>query len=480
MSRRNPMPEFADAPIKLFGRSIQLPDSNSPQSAAAAADSAELDASSSAETADGYADTGTKELDNGTAAESLTENGKSPEKFQEHEDMEDTDVKTREQQVTKNDADSDEKVLKKPDKVLPCPRCHSMETKFCYFNNYNVNQPRHFCKSCQRYWTAGGTIRNVPVGAGRRKNKQIGSQFQSLVMSPNGGPVTHMNLLNSADPSGVSSGLCSPTGFAIETKDACQNGNDPPLCNSVATLLTLNDHSKPMENSGNACREGIALPSVSVSTQNVFPKEVAQVGQVGSSGSHIAPLPSLQGYTGPPNYPWNIGWTAGMAYNADGGHTVLVPWSFPPMATVPKFCSPTPGVFPLVPPPYWNWDAGAWNLQSNNLSPSSSAGNSSCSGNTSPLGKHSRDLNSQAEEATEKCLWVPKTLRIDDPDEAAKSSIWTTLGIKPDDRAPFSKCKPLKELLRKSDCDVPASEGEQTLQANPAAHSRFKAFQESS
>jgi hypothetical protein len=49
-----------------------------------------------------------------------------------------------------------------------------METKFCYFNNYNVNQPRHFCKGCQRYWTAGGALRNVPVGAGRRKNKPPG------------------------------------------------------------------------------------------------------------------------------------------------------------------------------------------------------------------------------------------------------------------------------------------------------------------
>ncbi len=26
-------------------------------------------------------------------------------------------------------------------------------------------------QACQRYWTAGGTLRNVPVGAGRRKNK---------------------------------------------------------------------------------------------------------------------------------------------------------------------------------------------------------------------------------------------------------------------------------------------------------------------
>ncbi|KAF8715804.1 hypothetical protein HU200_026756 [Digitaria exilis] len=54
---------------------------------------------------------------------------------------------------------------------LPCPRCRSRDTKFCYFNNYNVNQPRHFCRACHRYWTAGGAIRNVPVGSGRRKNR---------------------------------------------------------------------------------------------------------------------------------------------------------------------------------------------------------------------------------------------------------------------------------------------------------------------
>lgn len=65
----------------------------------------------------------------------------------------------------------DQNIDKRPDKIIACPRCKSMETKFCYFNNYNVNQPRHFCRGCQRYWTAGGALRNVPVGAGRRKTK---------------------------------------------------------------------------------------------------------------------------------------------------------------------------------------------------------------------------------------------------------------------------------------------------------------------
>ncbi|KAL6526197.1 hypothetical protein OROMI_029837 [Orobanche minor] len=53
---------------------------------------------------------------------------------------------------------------------LPCPRCDSTNTKFCYYNNYNFSQPRHFCKACRRYWTHGGTLRDIPIGGGSRKN----------------------------------------------------------------------------------------------------------------------------------------------------------------------------------------------------------------------------------------------------------------------------------------------------------------------
>ncbi|KAL1814380.1 hypothetical protein ACET3Z_016954 [Daucus carota] len=52
---------------------------------------------------------------------------------------------------------------------LKCPRCDSSNTKFCYYNNYNLSQPRHLCKNCKRYWTKGGTLRNIPVGGGSRK-----------------------------------------------------------------------------------------------------------------------------------------------------------------------------------------------------------------------------------------------------------------------------------------------------------------------
>lgn len=61
-----------------------------------------------------------------------------------------------------------------------CPRCESMNTKFCYYNNYSLSQPRYYCKACRRYWTQGGTLRNVPVGGGCRKGKRPKTTSSSL------------------------------------------------------------------------------------------------------------------------------------------------------------------------------------------------------------------------------------------------------------------------------------------------------------
>ncbi|XP_043698871.1 dof zinc finger protein DOF3.2 [Telopea speciosissima] len=66
-----------------------------------------------------------------------------------------------------------------PEQALKCPRCDSTNTKFCYYNNYSLSQPRYFCKACRRYWTKGGSLRNVPVGGGCRKNKRSSSSSSS-------------------------------------------------------------------------------------------------------------------------------------------------------------------------------------------------------------------------------------------------------------------------------------------------------------
>ncbi|CAI9279646.1 unnamed protein product [Lactuca saligna] len=54
-----------------------------------------------------------------------------------------------------------------------CPRCYSDHTKFCYYNNYTVSQPRYYCKDCRRYWTHGGALRNIPTGGTSRKRGRI-------------------------------------------------------------------------------------------------------------------------------------------------------------------------------------------------------------------------------------------------------------------------------------------------------------------
>ncbi|KAK9684738.1 hypothetical protein RND81_10G228400 [Saponaria officinalis] len=69
-----------------------------------------------------------------------------------------------------------ERRLRPPhDQNLKCPRCDSTHTKFCYYNNYSLSQPRYFCKTCRRYWTKGGTLRNIPVGGGCRKSNKKSS-----------------------------------------------------------------------------------------------------------------------------------------------------------------------------------------------------------------------------------------------------------------------------------------------------------------
>ncbi|CAM0944711.1 unnamed protein product [Alopecurus aequalis] len=74
---------------------------------------------------------------------------------------------------------TERKARPQKEKAINCPRCNSTNTKFCYYNNYSLQQPRYFCKTCRRYWTEGGSLRNVPVGGGSRKNKRSSSAVVS-------------------------------------------------------------------------------------------------------------------------------------------------------------------------------------------------------------------------------------------------------------------------------------------------------------
>ncbi|KAL0403252.1 UNVERIFIED_CONTAM: Dof zinc finger protein DOF4.6 [Sesamum radiatum] len=107
------------------------------------------------------------------------------------------------------------------EQALNCPRCNSTNTKFCYYNNYSLSQPRYFCKTCRRYWTQGGTLRNVPVGGGSRKNKRSSSSSSSKkVMIPNLSPPKF-----------------SPQNPKIHDGQALNLGYNPPIYNDFAPLV---------------------------------------------------------------------------------------------------------------------------------------------------------------------------------------------------------------------------------------------------
>ncbi|XP_073279187.1 cyclic dof factor 2-like [Primulina huaijiensis] len=374
---------------------------------------------------------------------------------------------------------SHEKTLKKPDKILPCPRCNSMDTKFCYFNNYNVNQPRHFCKNCQRYWTAGGTMRNVLIGAGRRKNKNVVSQFRHL---------TVQEALQSARvelPNGIHHPSVNPNGTVLAFN------LDTPVCESMTSVLNIADKTiingsrsgfhKPEELQSSASH-GILSNSEDHSagtfaslnngvSKNIFPEVLMPNRHV------VHQLPCYPEISWP--YPWN----------SDPWSTSLSPPTFG-AATFPLPFCPTLQ-------PYWGCAVpGTWNIPWV-ITPAASQNQTlPSSGPLSPtLGKHARDdsnilkpANERSEGGSskdgdsEKNLWVPKTLRIDDMGEAAKSSMWETLGIKIDGADSISGRGLFKafQCLSNGGEKPHISETSRVLQANPAALSRSSSFHERS
>ncbi|KAG7018294.1 Dof zinc finger protein DOF1.7, partial [Cucurbita argyrosperma subsp. argyrosperma] len=92
---------------------------------------------------------------------------------------------------------------------LKFPRCDSTNTKFCYYNNYNLSQPRHFCKNCRRYWTKGGALRNIPVGGGTRKNSKRAA-VATVKRPPSSSSSSSSTLTNSNPIRGYGGGLDIP------------------------------------------------------------------------------------------------------------------------------------------------------------------------------------------------------------------------------------------------------------------------------
>ncbi|KAJ9563037.1 hypothetical protein OSB04_008197 [Centaurea solstitialis] len=130
-----------------------------------------------------------------------------------------------------------------------CPRCSSGRTKFCYYNNYSVSQPRYFCKDCRRYWTHGGALRNIPSGGTSRKRVRIDN------------PTTR-NLLSSPPP--------LPLAWSLGS--SADNPCGTALCGQRAVPEGQYQYQYPQYQKGT----GIALATSSISRGTFRPRETMQ------------------------------------------------------------------------------------------------------------------------------------------------------------------------------------------------------------
>ncbi|KAL6213987.1 hypothetical protein ACLB2K_013425 [Fragaria x ananassa] len=154
-----------------------------------------------------------------------------------------------------------------------CPRCASSNTKFCYYNNYSLSQPRYFCKGCRRYWTKGGSLRNVPVGGGCRKNRRSRSarlsQADRISMSyyrrdsssSSGDDLSEQHSKEGANGSDIDMAAV----FANFLNQNSSNGHDPNLVGSesipdnVHDANALSDHSQNSSNLAEDLLESVEL-----------------------------------------------------------------------------------------------------------------------------------------------------------------------------------------------------------------------------
>lgn len=317
-------------------------------------------------------------------------------------------------------------------------------------------------------------MRNVPVGAGRRKNKNSSSHYRHIAIS---------EALQAAR-------ICAPNG-THHVPTLKSNGrvlsfgiDHPQICDSMASVLNLGEkkalkgtrngvhHSTEETKVPLTCKSGVEngddcsnISSITVSnSMEETGKNTSKESLQQPSNGFLPQVPCISS----------------------------VPWPYPWSSGVPSAALCPPG-FPMsfYPAAFWNCGvpAGNWNVPWFHSHPSAPNPRSPSSGPNSPtLGKHSRDDDDvakqdhdlQKEESPRQrngCVLVPKTLRIDDPNEAAKSSIWATLGIKNDCVSGGGMFKAFQSKKGEKNHVVETSA---VLRANPAALSRSLNFHENS
>ncbi|KAL1323107.1 dof zinc finger protein DOF5.1 isoform X1 [Arachis ipaensis] len=214
--------------------------------------------------------------------------------------------------------------IHQPDVSLKCPRCESTNTKFCYYNNYSLSQPRHFCKTCRRYWTRGGALRNVPVGGGCRRNKRSKGTTNSNT-NRSRSPLKpdhhhhHLNLHGGA-VGGSSSASGNSSSSGRNNSNSNNNNNDLNVMNHMQTPPPTHHHHHQ-------------FPFLPTTTLHHYSSDHASSLLFGPNPPPSSLLVRNGGNTGSDGE-FQIG-----ANNNNNGGSVLQQWRLPSLQQFPNFLS---------------------------------------------------------------------------------------------------------------------------------------------
>ncbi|MQL76680.1 hypothetical protein Taro_009069 [Colocasia esculenta] len=198
--------------------------------------------------------------------------------------------------------------VRPPEQGLKCPRCDSPNTKFCYYNNYSLAQPRYFCKTCRRYWTKGGALRNVPVGGGCRKSKKSksSSSAASAARLSSDGPAQELRLYQLGLPPAVDFHLGGGAGLPFSRLHHPSAAGPGGVFNGAATdgaaanhLISFGDLScsaaaLPAEAAGAtpAPLLGFSYPIQAVASSPFIDMGVGAAGDATTPGTNLATMHS--------------------------------------------------------------------------------------------------------------------------------------------------------------------------------------------
>ncbi|KAG0521482.1 hypothetical protein BDA96_08G164500 [Sorghum bicolor] len=200
-----------------------------------------------------------------------------------------------------------------------CPRCASRDTKFCYYNNYNTAQPRHFCRACRRYWTLGGSLRNVPVGGSTRKRPRPARHTRAMAAAA----------AAMATPSTTTTTTASAGGSPFASPATLQG------VGGITSGLFLSSLLPGSVSSASSASPLLALAAAPLLEGRLgFDLGFGDAALGGGGGAHAADLPhhhQLPLGGGPPLLPWPAATTR--ILEGDRAETTTV-FPFPPAGAV--------------------------------------------------------------------------------------------------------------------------------------------------